>query len=163
MYGRKKPTVVSSNTTTRRTTALSDVLRIKSTRLVLYLPDQIMSIFITDDLTPSLPSASPRTLRIRPSSYRKFGGNPSSVKACVLGNPKADIPGGFRLDKEGLGIEVQDAFEDLKWVEIDFATETECKTFLKDIHTALQERRRERIVVDELKKKAERGVRVGEW
>lgn len=147
---------------TKRSVAPSEQIRVKPTRLVLYLDEMIYSIFITDDLVHTISNTSPRTLKIRPSSHRRGFNNPTSVKACVLGDPKRDISGGFRLDKEGLGIESQEAFDDFKWLEIVFQTEAECAYFVEDISVALQERRKERRVVEVLRKKAGRGVKAGE-
>lgn len=81
----------------------------------------------------------------------------------MLGDPKRDIAGGFRLDKGGLGIDRQDTFEDFKWFEIDFKTEGDCRGFSDDLSEALQQRRRDRTVIDELRKKAVRGVMAGGW
>lgn len=153
--------VMNGRAPTMRSTAPTEVMRVKATRLVIYLDGIIISIFVTDDLVHATPVNTTRTLRIRPSSHRTFN-NPSSVKACVLGDPKRDLIGGFRLDKEGLGIERQDTFEDFKWFEIEFQTEAECRCFGEDFSAALQQRRRERLVVEELKKKAGRGVKAGE-
>jgi hypothetical protein len=147
---------------TLRTTAPSETTIIKPTRLILYLNEVTINIFVTDDVVHAIPINLPRTLRIRPSTHKTFN-NPSSVKACVLGDPKRDIAGGFRLDKGGLGIDRQDTFEDFKWFEIDFKTEDDCRGFSDDLSEALQQRRRDRTVIDELRKKAVRGVMAGGW
>ncbi|KAF8243102.1 hypothetical protein K440DRAFT_590012 [Wilcoxina mikolae CBS 423.85] len=147
---------------TMRTTAPSEAAIIKPTRLILYLDKITINIFVTDDVVHAIPINLPRTLRIRPSAHKTFN-NPSSVKACVLGDPKKDISGGFRLDKGGLGIDRQDTFEDFKWFEIDFKTEDDCRGFSDDLSEALQQRRRDRTVIDELRKKAVRGIVAGGW
>jgi hypothetical protein len=153
--------VVLGRALSLRSAAPSEGMRVKATRLVMYLDEIVICVFVTDDLIHTIPNNTPRTLRIRPSSYRAFN-NPSSVKACVLGDPKRDISGGFRLDRDGLKIERQEAFDDFKWFEIEFQTEAECRCFSDDFTAALQQRRRERHMIEELKKKACRGVRVGE-
>lgn len=157
--GRGVPQVV---TATMRTTAPSEQAIIKPTRLILYLDEVAVNIFVTDDVVQTIPQSSPRTLRIRPSSHKTFN-NPGSVKACVLGDPKRDLAGGFRLDKEGIGLERQEVFDDFKWFEIEFQTEAECRCFGEEFAEALQQRRRERKMIEELRKKAVRGVKAGEW
>jgi hypothetical protein len=154
--------VVGRTPLTMRTTAPTEETIIKPTRLILFLDEITINIFVTDDLVHAIPLSSPRTLRIRPSSHKTFN-NPTSVKACVLGDPRKDISGGFRLDKEGLGIDKQEGFEDFKWFEIDFQTEGECRAFSEHFSEALQQRRRERKMIQDLQKKAMRGVRAGEW
>ncbi|CCX33576.1 Similar to hypothetical protein [Tuber melanosporum Mel28]; acc. no. XP_002842042 [Pyronema omphalodes CBS 100304] len=154
--------VVGRTPSILRTIAPKEETIIKPTRLILFLDEITINIFVTDDLIHVIPLSSPRTLRIRPSSYKTFN-NPTSVKACVLGDARKDISGGFRLDKEGLGIDKQDGFEDFKWFEIDFQTEAECRAFSQDFSEALQQRRRERVMIQDLQKKAVRGVRMGEW
>lgn len=153
--------IVLSQAPSLRSAAPPDEVRVNATRLVMYLDEIIISIFVTDDIMIAIPNNSPRTLRIRPSSHKAFG-NPSSVKACVLGDPKRDLSGGFRLDKEGMGIEKQEAFDDFKWFEIEFQTDAECRCFAEEFTAALQQRRRERLMVEELKKKASRGIKMGE-
>jgi hypothetical protein len=153
--------VVHGQAPSLRSAAPTEEMRVKVTRLVMYLDEIIISVFVTDDIMHAIPNSSPRTLRIRPSSHKAFN-NPSSVKACVLGDPKRDISGGFRLDREGLGIDKQDAFDEFKWFELEFQTDAECRCFADDFTAALQQRRRERLMIEELKKKAGRGVKVGE-
>lgn len=113
---------------------------------------------MTDDITV-ITMNNGQTLKIKPSSHRAFG-NPSSVKACVLGT--RELSGGFRLDKEEELIEDQERFEDFKWFEIEFNHAEEASAFEEDITAALQERRRQRLVVLGLKRQAAHGVRAGE-
>ncbi|KAI5818367.1 hypothetical protein BZA77DRAFT_306786 [Pyronema omphalodes] len=153
--------VVGRTSFTSRTTAPTEDNIIKPTRLILFLADITINIFVTDDLVHTIPQSSPRTLRIRPSTHKAFN-NPKSVKACVLGDPTKDISGGFRLDRKDLEIDNQEGFADFKWFEIDFQTERECKSFSEDLSEALQQRRRERKMIQYLRK-AGRGVRAGEW
>ena len=122
--------------TFRSRPAKSSVLKVHSTRLVMYLDEIIMTLFgplpqhavsqwntkpgpeglVTDDIAIEAKTRN-RCLRIRPSSHKTFG-NPSAVKACVIGN--RDISGGIRLDMEGLLIDDQEGFDEFKWFEIDF-------------------------------------------
>jgi hypothetical protein len=110
---------------------------------------------VTDDITITAAVKS-RSIRIKPSSHKPFG-NPSTVKACIMGN--RDLSGGIRLDMEGLQIEDQERFDDFKWLEIDFSNLEEMRNFQEDFNNALQERRRERRRVNELIKKAQNGER----
>jgi hypothetical protein len=143
-----------------RSSAPAEETILKPTRLVMYVDEIAILVFVTDDIGYFVPTSSPKTLRIRPSCHRAFN-NPSSVKACVLGNRNS--PGGFRLDRDGMGIDKQESFEEFKWFEIEFQNEGECRALVADLDRALQERRRERMVVAELRRKAGRGVRAGEW
>ncbi|KAG0126667.1 hypothetical protein HOY82DRAFT_627089 [Tuber indicum] len=133
----------------------SSILKVHSTRLVMYFDEIIMTLFITDDITIEAKTRN-RCLRIKPSSLKAFG-NRSSVKACIIGN--RDLSGGIRLDMEGLLIKDEEDFDDFKWFEIDFQTLEEMKNFHEDFQHALQERRKERKKVDDLQKKAAAGAR----
>ncbi|RPA94691.1 hypothetical protein L873DRAFT_1935777 [Choiromyces venosus 120613-1] len=133
----------------------SSILKVHSTRLVMYFDEIIMTLFITDDITIEAKTKS-RCLRIRPSSHKAFG-NPGSVKACIIGN--RDLSGGIRLDMEGLLIDDQESFDEFKWFEIDFQTLEEMKNFHEDFQGALQERRKERRNAEELQRKAATGAR----
>ena len=145
-----------------RAPALTAASRIKPARLVFFLETTLVVIFITDDLVASIPVGSPRTIRVRPSSHKAFN-NPSHVRAAVLGDTKRELKGGFRLDRDGLGCEAVDGWDEFKWFEIEFSSEEEAGAFSEDFLAALQQRRRERVLVEELRRKAGRGVRAGEW
>lgn len=118
--------------------------------------------------------ARTNVIRIKPSSYRTFG-NPSSVRARFLGTRSRS--GGIQLEKKGLTIDCEDSFDEFKWFEIDFYSEEgtsglwvhsrlpeadqspEMSYFRQDFCTIINERRKERRRVEELRLLAASGVR----
>lgn len=65
--------------------------------------------------------------------------NPSSMKTRVLGNRELDIPGGFRLvDSPSTAMA---ECEDVKWIEVEFAGQEDCRDFYDEFVKALRERR----------------------
>jgi hypothetical protein len=148
--GRGDPTSPSGSSisgTIRSRGIAGSVLKIPSTRLVIFFQETIIMLFgkVSPHYYSTFSSSNPHALihsthtpytvtdsiaiearartnviRIKPSSYRTFG-NPSSVRARFLGDRSRS--GGIPLDKSGLTIDCEDSFDEFKWFEIDFFSE----------------------------------------
>ncbi|KAL7267444.1 hypothetical protein RUND412_009972 [Rhizina undulata] len=127
-------------------------IRVRNTRMVIYSEIGVFCLFVTDNVVlDTRPKTN--TLRIKPSAHKKFN-NPSSVRVCSLGRG-----GGWRLDMKGARMEDVESWEEWKWLEVEFELENEMEQFRKDFDDALQERRKERKRLEELKRLAANGVR----
>ena len=124
------------------------ILKVPSTRLVIYFEEIMIVLFgmylvctvsflssplrqfsnsIVTDSVAIEARARTNVIRIKPSSYRTFG-NPSSVRARFLGDRNRS--GGIQLDKKGLTIDCEDSFDEFKWFEIDFFSEEGACVFI---------------------------------
>lgn len=141
--------------TIRSQGATDSILKVATTRLVIFFEESMVMLFVTDSVAIEA-RARTNVIRIKPSSYRTFG-NPSSVRARFLGTREQS--GGMRLDKKGLTIDSEESFDEFKWFEIDFYSEEEMSYFRNDFCSIINERRKERRRVEDLKRLAANGVR----
>ncbi|KAK6534463.1 hypothetical protein TWF281_005787 [Arthrobotrys megalospora] len=147
---------------TSRTHANPDIMRLKWSRMMVYLgrSNDFVTVFITDDITLRQ-SKKGNTLVFEPTKYtgRALFKSRDGVKAKVVGGGRKK--GGMRLDMKGLAPEDEENFPMFKTFEIEFEDAESQVRFISVWDQLIQERRRMRSVIDKRRRLAEERVLLG--
>ncbi|KAF3941170.1 hypothetical protein ABW19_dt0208010 [Dactylella cylindrospora] len=141
---------------TTRTHANAEMMRLKWSRMVVYLgrSNDFVTIFVTDDITVR-ESKKSNTLVFEPTKYtgRALFRSRDGVKAKVVGG--GSRKGGLRLDLKGLQPDDEENFPMFKTFEIDFEDAESKIRFSSVWDQLMQERRRMRKVIERRRQLAE--------
>ncbi|KAK6502854.1 hypothetical protein TWF481_007895 [Arthrobotrys musiformis] len=141
---------------TSRTHANPDVMRLKWSRMMVYLgrSNDFVTVFITDDITLRQ-SKKGNTLVFEPTKYtgRALFKSRDGVKAKVVGGGRKK--GGIRLDMKGLAPDDEENFPMFRTFEIEFEDAESQVRFISVWDQLIQERRRMRGVIEKRRRQAE--------
>ncbi|KAK6350955.1 hypothetical protein TWF718_004135 [Orbilia javanica] len=141
---------------TSRTHANPDIMRLKWSRMMVYLgrSNDFVTVFITDDITLRQ-SKKGNTLVFEPTKYtgRALFKSRDGVKAKVVGGGRKK--GGMRLDMKGLAPEDEENFPMFRTFEIEFEDAESQVRFISVWDQLIQERRRMRSVIEKRRRQAE--------
>ncbi|KAF3089878.1 hypothetical protein TWF569_011593 [Orbilia oligospora] len=147
---------------TSRTHANPDIMRLKWSRMMVYLgrSNDFVTVFITDDITLRQ-SKKGNTLVFEPTKYtgRALFKSRDGVKAKVVGGGRKK--GGMRLDMKGLAPDDEENFPMFKTFEIEFEDAESQVRFISVWDQLIQERRRMRGVIDKRRRQAEERFLLG--
>ncbi|RVD88343.1 uncharacterized protein DFL_002532 [Arthrobotrys flagrans] len=144
---------------TSRTHANPDIMRLKWSRMMIYLgrSNDFVTVFVTDDITLRQ-SKKGNTIVFEPTKYtgRALFKSRDGVKAKVVGGGRKK--GGMRLDMKGLTPEDEENFPMFKTFEIEFEDAESRVRFISVWDQLIQERRRMRGVIEKRRRQAEARV-----
>ncbi|EPS43925.1 hypothetical protein H072_2146 [Dactylellina haptotyla CBS 200.50] len=144
---------------TTRTHANPDIMRLKWSRMMIYLgrSNDFVTVFITDDITLRQ-SKKGNTLVFEPTKYtgRALFKSRDGVKAKVMGGGRKK--GGMRLDMKGLHPDDEENFPMFRTFEIEFEDAESQIRFISVWDQLIKERRRMRSAIEKRKRLAEERV-----